>query len=411
MKILILNHYSGNKGDRAVLYYLVRSLQRKGQHDITVSVSDTRLYDEIRDKELDKVHFVPWGRDQQFDKSHPIEYFFTKLRSKLSRDYYFPLISFFIAHGIFLRFPFTCPKAFDKALKESDIVISTGGHLLTTRFYPEGNCAMIYDLFLALIAKKKIVLWSQTYGPFDYESKTKEKAMQVLLSKCNKVFVRDLASTYQLEKMGFYNYIRSAESVIGLSDVVSPYILPTKRENLVGITVYNAEKRSLSEEEKYIQQMVSITEYLVSLGFVVKFFSHEMNGAIIDDRPLIREIKSKVNKIVNDNVIIEDSDRCTYEHLHEVSKCKMFIGHKTHSVVFGLATGTPILAVSYHPKTLDFMKIYGLSENCLAEGELDYIFPKIDHILKNLDSIGKKQHDISLVYSKLLSQHLDMVLK
>ena len=70
------------------------------------------------------------------------------------------------------------------------------------------------------------------------------------------------------------------------------------------------------------------------------------------------------------------------EHINKVANCKCFIGHKTHSVIFALTTGTPVVAIAYQRKTQDFMNQFGLGEYCISDTELTaekliYLFKKV----------------------------------
>ena len=72
-----------------------------------------------------------------------------------------------------------------------------------------------------------------------------------------------------------------------------------------------------------------------------------------------------------DAVDVLDADLGTGEHLLRVSNCRLFIGHKTHSIVFSLTVGTPVLGISFHPKTMDFMRLFDVADNCVAETDHD----------------------------------------
>ena len=410
MKILIINHYSGNKGDRAVLYFLITALHDMGYTEVTVSTSNRKLYAQVNDVYKYDVKYIPWGKNEEFNASSKFQYYWSRIRWRFYRKIAFPIVNWLCCNDINIVPPFFCNKEFRRHIKKAEIVISTGGHHLTTRFYPNGNCAMIYDLILTKLFKKRYIIWSQTFGPFNYTSKICQCAMKKIIDGASTVFVRDLHSKIDLHEIGidYTKMIDSYESVMGLADVVTPYVNPSRREKIIGMTVYNAERRSPEEHAKYVREVSAIGDFCCELGYHIRFFSHEMRGAVIDDRPLIKEI---VRSMKNGNVSIEEDDYNTVDHLRAVAKCCMFIGHKTHSVVFGLATGTPMLALAYHPKTVDFMKMYDLSENCLLENDLSKVPLVLSRMLDNLDSIGLKQYNTSVAIRKKLQSDLAMALK
>ena len=71
----------------------------------------------------------------------------------------------------------------------------------------------------------------------------------------------------------------------------------------------------------------------------------------------------------------------------------MFVGHKTHSVVFSLVAATPLLAIAYHQKTTDFMAQYGLSDFCIDEEEIteQRLVEIFDRMQPQLEDISQKQ--------------------
>ena len=64
MRILLINQYSGNKGDRAVLYAMCRILKSIYRDvEITVSTSDPELCNGYKYSASEGIRFVPWGWD------------------------------------------------------------------------------------------------------------------------------------------------------------------------------------------------------------------------------------------------------------------------------------------------------------------------------------------------------------
>lgn len=64
MRILLINQYSGNKGDRAVLYAMCRILKSIYRDvEITVSTSDPELWNGYKYYSSEGIRFVPWGWD------------------------------------------------------------------------------------------------------------------------------------------------------------------------------------------------------------------------------------------------------------------------------------------------------------------------------------------------------------
>ena len=204
---------------------------------------------------------------------------------------------------------------------------------------------------------------------------------------------------------------KTYKSVLGLNSLINDFTLPSKREKIIGITIYNAEHRTPGEYTAYCEKMADITDWLTEEKFNVKFFPHEIIGSVVNDRDCIKDIIALVKNKVS--VVIENKDLSTIEHLREIGQCKLFIGHKTHSVIFALTTGTPVIAISYHPKTIDFLRQYSLEGNIIREAELTLstfvkVFNKMD---TNIDGIGICQFEKSREIAQIISGDFKKILK
>lgn len=396
MKILIINQYAGNKGDRAVAFFEVRELLNNEKVDkITLSTNNPSLWS-LSDfqGETHKVKLIPWGWDvKNFNPKSRLDW----ERRRFMRLVGLPLVLNAYNKGI--KLPCCLLKLFVnndflKSVKDSDVIISTGGHHLTTRFTQDLRGELLFDMLIAAMFKP-LIFWSQTYGPFKFVNNKFERAVVKLLFN-NSLYVRDLQSIEELKKLGVSNIPKSTyETVIGLENVIQDYVLPSHRKKKVGITIYNAEPRTVEEYSYYINSMAQFSDYLVKQGYIVTFFPHEMHNSVVNDRQCIKDIISRCKS--KSGIGFYDEDKPTETHLKELSECQVFIGHKTHSIVFALTVGTPLLPIAYHPKTIDFLKQYDLEDSILNEKELSFesLKDKFDMIRDNMDAIGLQQRNRS----------------
>ena len=399
MKVTVINHYAGNKGDRAVLYFLVRELKRFGCADITVSAHDRAFWTSAQDSIVDGVKLVPWGWSVEGGMggtrvSRRVKWEKRRFYRKIA----LPLLCRRIGSGGHLGvFRAFVNREYLKAISSSDLVISTGGHHITTRFLQNFVSPLMFDLLVARMVASRLLLWSQTIGPLEFTDDRAQLACQQLLRNADQIYARDDSSRATLDEWGVQpeRISETFESVIGLSDEITEYTVPSSREPVVGITIYNAEPRSHEEHREYIAAIASTADYLVEKGLKIRFFPHEVIGAAVDDRVCITEIIHQMKQCSEAEMVDEDLDTLT--HLTELSKCRLFIAHKTHSVVFALTVGTPVIALSYHSKTEDFMSQYGLSEHCVCDSGLTVarLTDAVDRVLRGLDETGRRQFDIS----------------
>ncbi len=414
MNVLVINQCSTNKGDRAVLYFVLRELKANGIDNVTVSTSNPQYWLEKPDFPEMDVWVIPWGWDISLSKNANIackvlHLFFKK---KMPRLIHFPLIQNSLITGKnswYLRH--LVNKQYLEAVQNSDLIISTGGHHLTTIIAGYIRTPQIFDLAVALLYKKPLVLWSQSIGSFKFMSPSDKSLIQKILSGTEQIFIRDENSLVEIEKLdaSTKNVIETRESVFGLFDVVRSRIVPSRRNAVLGISVWTGNKHNNRAWQAYTHCFAELIDYaLESRGYKqVRFFPMELRGY---DRSCIENITKLVRK-KNSCFIVEDFPG-TVEHINEVSKCRMFIGHKTHSQIFALVAGTPLLAIAYHKKTEDFMKQFELEQYCISDEQLNIrrLIEIFDAINENLDLISVKQQETAFkLYEKVKADFSKMI--
>jgi polysaccharide pyruvyl transferase WcaK-like protein len=406
MNVLVINQCSTNKGDRAVLYFVLRQLKACGIEHVTVSASHPEYWLDKPDFPDVAVRVIPWGWDVSRKKSVSLigKVFHLFCKVKLPRKVHFPLVRNAFVTGRrpwYLRF--LVNKEFLKAVKEADLVISTGGHHLTTIIAGSITTPQIFDMAITLLYDRPLLLWSQSIGTFNFQSPTNKTMVQKILSGAGQIFIRDGASEEQIQKLGVYleHVSKTRESVFGLYDVVQSRIKPSERQNVLGISVWTGNKKKASAWEYYVRSFGGLVDHVIKTGYKVRFFPMEMQGA---DRPCIEDIINRVGK--KENCEIVKNFPGTIEHINAIAQCKIFLGHKTHSQIFSLLAATPLIAVAYHRKTEDFMAQFGLEDYCIIDTQLSCeklvgLFEKIDD---NLDAVSRKQKEIALRMFKQVGQ-------
>jgi polysaccharide pyruvyl transferase WcaK-like protein len=183
--------------------------------------------------------------------------------------------------------------------------------------------------------------------------------------------------------------IPTQETVIYLNRLMLTFQPIPQRKKRIGISIYSTQRRTESQYQNYISSIAGFCDYTVAKGFEILFFPMEMKDASPDDRPMIKCIMDHVHDI--SNIAVLDEDLNTVAHLKAVSECQLFVGHKTHSTIFSLTTGTPLIGIAYHPKTIEFMKQYGVENYAIKESELTLqrLIDKFNQILPNLSIIGE----------------------
>lgn len=271
------------------------------------------------------------------------------------------------------------------------MVISTGGHRITTINAPEGVGPQWFDIAVAILCGKPLVIWSQSIGPFAFRSQRNREMVRAMLSAAKQIFIRDSASRREVEALGVppTRLSQTHESVFGLFDVVATRAKPTCRPATLGISVYATNRRTKAAFGEYVRCLSALVNHAIDVGYEkIRFFPMELELA---DRPCIESVISRTLR--RDCCEIVEGFPGTVEHLNAIAECRMFVGHKTHSVVFALTAGTPVLALAYHKKTEDFMSQFGLTEYCIPDSELNEgrVLKVFESINANLDAISAQE--------------------
>lgn len=400
MNVLIVNQWSTNKGDRAVCYFLLKALADNGISEITVSTHDPSWWKKYPDfPENVSVRFVPtaWQILPKFDKGIPGR-IWNRINHILAKKFAFPLVRRALLTNSVPRYmSMFCNPDYYRALKQADLVISTGGHRITTINASDAVGPQIYDLAWATLLSKPPILWSQSIGPFSFACEKNRKLVRCLLADSPAIYVRNDASADEIEKIGvsLENVAKTYESVFGLYIDDPERCKPSERDKCIGVSIYATNKKTPQAYRNYVNTMTGLVNHAIAKGYKIIFFPMELRGA---DRKCIEDI---IKGTDNPNVCSVEDFPPTMEHIKKISQCRVFIGHKTHSVVFSLVGLTPLVAIAYHAKTQDFMKECGLESYCISDTEFgaqqgeifntDIVINLFDQVVQDGDQIYQNQ--------------------
>jgi colanic acid/amylovoran biosynthesis protein len=403
MNVTIINQYAGNKGDRAVLFALCNLLLRnRNDLQIKVATSDPLLWKEYSYYKNNNIEFIPSAWDYE-NVSGFFNILYFRFIARFKRYTYTIIRENYILFNLPITRFFSNP-VFRKSAKDSDVIISVGGHHFTTILSKDLVSDLPFELCIALSLNKNTVLFSQSFGPFEFYKNRNKQYIRLLLNNCKTLFIREKFSIDYLKyinvKQTHFDFV--PETVTSLNRIFSNYILPSAREKKVGISIYSTKKRTEKELELYVNSFSQFCNYVIDLNYEVIFFPMELKGTEPDDREMINQI---VSKIYNKSLCnIFDRDMETEEHIKEVAKCQYFIGHKTHSVVFALTSGTPLISIEYHPKTKYFMRQFGVEKYSIEDSILSFeiLKEKFSELSFEIDIIGETCFKISLQFSSEL---------
>lgn len=387
-KILIIQSYNPNKGDNSVMSVMLSSL-RPYNHEISITAFDP--------EKAERDHGV-----KAFD------YLLNFRRMKMASGRW-AFLGYAASEGIWLVYSFiwmllyrlgiklplsTGKKGVVEAYENADLVVLPGGHFFTSFNSLVNNFSHYYGLRFAQWLGKKTMVYSQTVGPYknNLTGSLERVLANSVLKRANLVTLRERDS---LKNYSGRNVEVTAETVfiepVRYMEIdIKHYIPNYAEEPIVGVTIHHIYYKHYFSKEKYVRLMVDLFDEILSAYpcriLLIPMEDHYKTGG---DRPIIREMISMVGKEYANRISMVTEDLSSTETANVISRCDVFVGTKTHSIVYGLKTATPTLSISYQEKSTAFMRMFGMGENAIPLGDLNLPdFMKIfDRVYNNREAI------------------------
>jgi polysaccharide pyruvyl transferase WcaK-like protein len=408
MKIVIIHGWSDdNKGDSAIIMGMLNYFKT---HFSAFSVSIVSVYDDYRNTCYDLNSFAK-KHNIIIDKlTSPIGLKIDRSKNKLLR--YFLHTTNILRKFLILLSPALFKFLLNKrekitlsVISNADFVISKGGHI----FFSISPKAFLFIfthgfyVFLAKRLKRKIALFSQSFGPF--HGKITKFMFGKILEYSNLVMCREDSSLSLLKqftakskkiKSKIIYFPDFAFNIKPIYDELFDKITSHNKnffEGAIGITirqhqfVKNNTEEYLSTIEKLIRKLIKNEEKIIIFPHVIGPTKSE------DDRIIAERLYEKfweekqvllLNKTPNAEVL------CAL-----YSKLKLLIGTRFHSVILSLNTGIPTFAISYSGPKADIMKKFNMGDYLISiedvnSENLELIWLRVKALIENRTEIRKK---------------------
>ncbi|WP_436795768.1 polysaccharide pyruvyl transferase family protein [Actinospongicola halichondriae] len=220
------------------------------------------------------------------------------------------------------------------------------------------------------IARRRFVAWTQSYGPF---TTWPVRAMARLdLSRQDIVFCRgddcrdDVSSLLPRARaesfpdvattMGF-DVGRGAEllEAVGVhpGDVVvtlSPSAVLYAKSDGVGVA------------NQHVRQMREMVDKQVAAGRRVGLVPHTLRPDRPDPLVCDGAVCGLILADTGPDVVYLDADLAAPDLKSVIANATVHVGGRYHSIIAALSSGVPCLSLSWHPKYLDIMRMYGMED-------------------------------------------------
>lgn len=382
MNVLLLPQVSTNKGDRAVLHFMLDGLIDCGVTKITVATDNPMNWSGYRTFRGHSIEFIPfaWMTLAEAEARvpfHSVRYYCLRARSK-ARERFYLTVGYAVVRAAIVKhrwrraartLAYLCNRRLWHSIQRADLALTTGGHRLTTLLQPDVVGSQSFGMALVVLAGRRMVHWSQTIGGFEFKAEDNRLLISAIINHADRVYVRDEESLRHMEGLLADRSKASVtyDSVFGLGQLAESYsaVPPSARPKRLGISVYTGARGREVSYAKYVESLATLVKRCVADGYEVVFFPMHLRDK--NEMQHFEDIRLRSGYPKACRILAAELD--TAEHLREVAQCRLFVGHKTHSIIFALTCCTPLIAIAYHFKTLEFMRQCGLSEYAFPERE------------------------------------------
>lgn len=394
MKLLIVNCHWDNRGDEAAIRAMIDELQAR-YPDAEINVQRA-LGTFGSFPENDKVKTLP---------AFPVG---GKKRAIQERLSYYTNGKINLTSGA---------RAFYKALKGADLVLHAPGGPSIGDIYLQQETLKLRRLMAIKKSGVPYVFYAPSMGPF--ENAERNPARREVLENAELICLREELSRDMVKA-----FVPSTDPIVTLDSAFQhPIDTESNRakyeaytelcdfvgdgEKVIGMTTtdlqWNRLYRNDGKTEALIRDVFTrFVAYLTSQGYKVLFIPQLFEAA--NDYDYMRSFAAEHCYVMSDRY------DCYFQQ-YVISRLKAVVGMRYHSNIFSAKMGTPFVSVSYEQKMQGFMLKAGLTDYCLAIGDLsfDTLREKFDAMMQNYDSYRARLDDQKETFRKESSKTTELV--
>lgn len=248
-----------------------------------------------------------------------------------------------------------------RAVKNTDLLISGGGSLLQDVTSKKSIIYYLAIMWMALILRKKVLIYSQGIGPIN--SNINRRLTAWTLNKVGGIVVRDEASREYLGEIGVNTErvqvtadpvlrIKPADRSVG-AKILSDEGIPMESGKLrVGFAI-----RERKLDSDFMQELTEAIEKLQERyeAQVILIPFHYM-----EDMKVIEELERRLSG----RVYCLKHKYLSSEMLSIIGNMDLLVGVRLHALIHAAIMEVPMIGISYDPKINSFMKSIGGKAMC-----------------------------------------------
>ena len=390
MKIAIVNTVVANGGDAAILRCLYRLVRKLFGNEAEVVVHDmqpeiaARYYPEFR-------FYIPpceSARRGLMPAAWPRK--FSNARVSLGMA--------LLVLGLERAAGSVLPKRILERVEEykgADLVISTGGTYLVPQYYMTDR---LVELLLVARAKRPLVLFTQSMGPF---LKLMDRAgVKRIVNRAILVLLRDERSLKHVKELAIPDNKAAVypDSVFAMLDpdtvagvVSQPFPKGPRLKVAVSVREWTNFTSKTADEgmENYTQALAAVVTKLVrhhQADVVFASTCQGIPGYRFDDSCIAHAIWQRLPKDIRSEVKVGRDFHKPEELLTLYAECDFLISTRMHSGILALCAGVPVLPIAYEFKTYELYRQLGMNDwvQNIEEIDEDTLSEAVDRFVQDI---------------------------
>lgn len=249
---------------------------------------------------------------------------------------------------------------------DADLVVSTGGTYLVENY---DLAPAIYDYRLTLAAKRPLVFFTQSLGPFTRERH--RRAFADIFQQAIAIFLRDERSREHLLDLGVdsgkITLARDAAFML-VKEHEADAARPASEHRPLRVAVSVRSLRFFGSEERevaFVRGVRDLVSYLVTQQDAEVTFLSTCQGIAeywTDDSKTASELVAGLPEAIQERVTVDGQFRQPAEIVEVYAGFDLVIATRMHAAILALAAGTPVFALAYEFKILELFGQLGLEK-------------------------------------------------
>jgi colanic acid/amylovoran biosynthesis protein len=315
-----------------------------------------------------------------------------------------------------MGWPFPVTSELKSILQEVDAVISIGGDMYT---YEGRLPAWIMGIdSIAMKYGKPVILWGASISDFNQEPMFKE-TLKVHFNKMSMVAVREsISENVFIKDFDVVDVVKIPDSAFTLvpQEICLDAFWPDiEGSGVLGLNVSPLIEKLNNDDFNIINEITSFVRQVIEkYDFSVLLIPHvsPLDGSEKNsDYHYMMQVLNKMSDLKN-RVSIMDNTLNTVQTKFVISKCRFFVGARTHATIAAFSSGVPTVSIAYSSKAKGInFDLFGSRPVVVTLKELNAVnlLNSMDHIVENEGEIRRELAQKIPTYKNRIYEVIDQI--